>query len=77
VVNQSSAKNDSYGITSEAEKLLGSNDKVSVQALWKATPAIDFPLNLFGERINLDELQKEITEKADLLKEKIEKRKKN
>ena len=59
----------------EFEKLLGSNDKTSVQDLWREPPCVDFQVNLYSRRIDFADLMKEISEKADLLKDKIDKRK--
>ena len=38
-------------------------------------PQVDFPINIYCRRIDISDLMKEISEKADLLKDKIEKRK--
>ena len=58
---------------SETEKILQSNDKVTVKELWNSAPNPDIP-SFFIQRLDLDNLLKETIQKADNLKEKIDRR---
>ena len=57
----------------ETERILQSNDKVTVKDLWNAEPKPDFP-PFFLEVLDLDVMLSETKEKADILKEKIDRR---
>ena len=62
------------GHETSTEKLLLSNDKVTVKDLWQATPMPDFS-DMLIERIQLDNFIEEASRKATMLKTKIDKRK--
>ena len=58
----------------DTEKLLHSNDKVTINELWKSSPQPSFPYQ-FLKLLDLDKLHEEAQEKVSLLQKKIEKRK--
>ena len=58
---------------SETEKILQSNDKVTVKDLWNLAPNPDIP-SFFLQRLDLDILLRETSQKAENLKEKIDRR---
>lgn len=58
----------------DTEKLLHSNDKVTITDLWKSEPQPSFPSNLL-EKLSLDTIIEETQDKADNLQKKIDKRK--
>ena len=58
----------------DTEKLLLSNDKMTISDLWKTKPQPTFPSFLL-ERLDLQRLQDEANSKAGNLQKKIEKRK--
>ena len=66
--------NESINVNeTETERILQSNDKVTVKDLWNAAPKPDFP-PFFLELLDLDVMLTETAEKADNLKEKIDRR---
>ena len=58
----------------DTEKLLLSNDKVTITELWKSKPQPSFPY-FFFKLLDLDAMLEEAQEKAENLKNKIDKRK--
>ena len=58
----------------DTEKLLLSTDKVTITDLWKQNPQVAFP-RFFLELLDIDSLLLEAQEKADNLRNKIDKRK--
>ena len=60
-------------LTDMEKVIMSSNDKISVQELWREPPQVDFPVNSYRQ-INIQEIRDDICGKADTLKDKIEKR---
>ena len=61
-------------ITDMEKVVLASNEKASIQELWREPPQIDFPVNTYRAQINIQAIHDEICDKAETLKDKIEKR---
>ena len=59
---------------SSTEKLLMSNDKVTVKDLWSATPKPDFT-SILEDRLDYDSFLQEAKNRANNLKIKIERKK--
>ena len=59
---------------SSTEKLLMSNDKVTVKELWSSTPKPDFT-NILADKLEFESFLQEAKNRDDALKNKIEKKK--